>query len=209
MSEIHPSDKIEIAALTLWKTYASDEAFLLKRLEKHHPQTFMHSIRVAYYSFLVGQSMGLSDQQKRVLWKSAVLHDIGKLMIPEEVLNKTEALNEQEWQMIRDHCINGAEIVEHCQLSNLDLEVIRYHHENLDGTGYYGLTDSKLNLFTRIVRVVDSYDAMTEARGYNLLRTKDSALDELYRWNEIFYDPMVVKTFHHIIQRSASPSLRV
>lgn len=190
--------KFEHMTLKLWRLYGIDHLFLLKRLERHHEKTFRHAIRVGYYSFILGKALGLTEQEAITLLKSAYLHDIGMLTVPEDVLNKREELNEQDWNIIRSHSKNGVEIVGNCPESDIDLDVILYHHENLDGTGYFGLTEHDLSLPVRIVRVADSFDAMTNGRCNNPIKSFGEAFEELYRWSDMMFDANVVDTFHQL-----------
>lgn len=193
--------KLEHMTLKLWKLYGTDHLFLLKRIEKHHEKTFRHAIRVGYYSFLLGKELGLSEEEAITLLKSAYLHDVGMLSVPAEVLNKREELTEQDWEIIRSHCQSGVDIVGNCPDSDIDLDVILHHHENLDGTGYFGLTEQELSLPVRIVRVADSFDAMTNGRGNNPIKSFNEAFNELYRWSDMMFDANVVHTFHQLYKQ--------
>lgn len=197
--------KFEHLTFKLWKLYGSEHLFLLKRLERHHEKTFKHSIRVGYYSFIIGKALGLTEEEAMTLLKSAYLHDIGMLSVPANILNKREELTEQDWEIIRAHCQNGVEIVRHCPGSEIDLDVIMKHHENLDGTGYFGLSEQELSLPVRIVRVADSFDAMIHGRCNNPIKSHNEAFDELYRWSDMIFDAEVVHTFYQLYkQRSHS-----
>ncbi|MFC4768036.1 HD-GYP domain-containing protein [Effusibacillus consociatus] len=177
-------------------------AFLMRRLKEHHPYTYVHSLRVAHYSFELAKMMGFSDPELDVLVRSALLHDVGKLKIPRKILDKKGKLDEKEWLNLRLHSQYGAEIVQEFSYSGLvDPEVILYHHENMDGTGYpFGLTGGALSLSVRIVRITDSFDAMTTMRAYNQLKSMDRAIDELFRWSDVHFDLEAVGIFERYIQ---------
>ncbi|WP_199615350.1 HD-GYP domain-containing protein [Paenibacillus alkalitolerans] len=176
-------------------------SFLMKRLCSHHLPTYHHSLRVAMYSFSIADKVGFNEQEKEILLRSALLHDIGKLMVPHTILEKKEELQPQELEIIRGHSYLGVEMLRDLINEELvDSDIIMYHHENLDGSGYpLGKREKDLSLLVRIVRVVDSYDRMTWNRGYNVPRTSEEALTELYRWNDVCYDGRIVRCFHKIL----------
>lgn len=173
----------------------------MRRLKEHHPYTYYHSVRVAHYSLEVAKMIGLSKREQDVLLRSALLHDVGKLHIARELLDKEDKLNQKEFAHLRSHPQYGFEIVH--ELINrglVDLEVILYHHENLDGTGYlFGLSGKDLSLSVRIVRVTDSFDAMTTVRGYNRPKTIGQAMDEMFGLSDVQFDLEVVGIFERYI----------
>lgn len=170
-------------------------SFLLKRLEQHHKETFWHSLRVASLCSAISDALTMEPKVKEVLLRSALLHDIGKLMIDRRILNKQEQLTDQEWKTVKKHCEDGAEMIRNLQLdAAIDLDVIRYHHENLDGTGYTELKEDQLSMSVKIIRVADSFDAMTGPRTYRSALSVQQSFDELFRWSGIHFEPLVVKT---------------
>ncbi|GAX91179.1 HD-GYP domain-containing protein [Effusibacillus lacus] len=176
-------------------------AFILGRLKEHHSYTYFHSLRVAHYSLELAKMMGLYRLEQQVLVRSALLHDVGKLFVAREILDKKERLNEEELRILRLHPQFGFEIVQEMVNPGLvDLDVLLYHHENLDGTGYpFGLTGKFLSLPVRIVRLADSFDAMTTVRAYNQPKSLEQAMNELVRWSGEHFDLEVVKIFEQYI----------
>ncbi len=173
-------------------------SFFMKRLSAYHLPTFQHSVRVALYSMTIADRMGIVPAEGIVFLRSMLLHDIGKLSVPKAVLDKQSPLASEEWDMIGRHTVTGFEMLkDFIKKGWVDPEIILYHHENMDGTGYpFGLMAKDLTLFVRILRVADSYDAMTGGRGYRPAISHDEAMEELYRWSGVTYDSEIVDCFH-------------
>jgi putative nucleotidyltransferase with HDIG domain len=126
----------------------------------------------------------------------ALLHDIGKVEISRQILNKPNRLNSLEWDVFRQHTIWGAEIIDPLKSLHGVKEIVLYHHENFDGTGYpEGISGDNIPLGARILRIVDSYDAMTTDRPYKMAMSLDQALEELDRYSGIHYDPIILLEF--------------
>jgi len=139
---------------------------LAETLDKRDPYTGGHVRRVVAYSMLLGAEMELSRSDLKDLWLAATLHDIGKIATPDRILSKPSPLDQEEFEIMKRHPIDGAAIVSH--LSNPTvLEGVRNHHERVDGKGYPdGLAGGQLPLVARIIAVADTYDAMTTSRPY-------------------------------------------
>jgi putative nucleotidyltransferase with HDIG domain len=155
-----------------------------------------HSDRVTEYAMKIGREMKLSEQDLKRLEYAGHLHDIGKIGIHEETLNKTEALTEAEWREVRKHPVKGGEILEPIgQLKDL-IEIIKHHHEFYDGTGYPdGLAGEKIPLLARILSVADSVEAMKGARPYKEGRKMEEIVDEVKRCSGTQFDPLIVDAF--------------
>ncbi|MGE7603689.1 HD domain-containing phosphohydrolase [Peribacillus sp. NPDC097675] len=158
-----------------------------------------HSIRVAEYAIRIGEEFGLDPIQVDLLKKSALLHDIGKVGIPDMVLLKEGRLTEEEFAEIQKHPGVGAKIIEQ---SNMDEELlklvpgIKYHHERYDGFGYPdGLAGEEIPLFGRIIAVADAFDAMTSNRTYRSGMTAEKALHILQDGSGSQWDPNIVDCF--------------
>lgn len=174
--------------------------FLLERLKRYDRHTYDHSKRVAQYALDVANQFYFSEEKKAVLFRSALLHDIGKLNIPIKILNKREMLQKNEWQNVKNHPQQGVCILEKLIDDGLvDRDIILYHHENLDGSGYFGINEPYLSLSVRILRVVDSFDAMTSLRSYKQAKLLNEAFEELYRWKEIHFDSDVVEKLYYLL----------
>lgn len=129
--------------------------------------TFGHSVNVAVLSVLTGVAMGFSDSSLYQLGIGAILHDVGKVLIPTEILNKPAALTAEEYAVIQRHSEFGLSIVEHSQISPLSKRIIYEHHEKFDGSGYpQGLKGVDIHPFSQIVGMADMFDALTADRVY-------------------------------------------
>src|SRR5690606_25836158 len=114
----------------------------------------------------------------------------------------------QDGRVSLEHCEMGKQIAKQWgDESWVDTDMIQYHHENLDGTGHYGLSWEQLNIQTRIIRVTDSYDKMTKPSMNNDQHTMEEAFEELYRWSDMIYDLSVVEQFYKLIKKSSSTFL--
>lgn len=174
---------------------------LVRMLEAKDKYTSGHSERVAGYAADIGRAMGLPEEKIDILKKAAEIHDIGKLTIHENLLNKKEKLTEDEWLAIREHPVLGEEILKPALLDDEVMLIVRNHHERYDGTGYPDkLVGHNINLLTQIISVADAYDAMTSPRSYKTVMTKDKALEELKKGSGKQFNPEVVEKFLEIMK---------
>lgn len=126
-----------------------------------------HCERLSRYSVALGRSLGLSQEYLKALRRGGYLHDVGKIAIPESILNKRSGLTEEEWEIMREHPMIGERICKPLKSLKLVLPIIRHHHERWDGSGYPdGLKGQAIPLTARILQVVDIYDALITARPY-------------------------------------------
>ena len=174
----------------------------LGMLQRSHPYTQGHANRVAQMARNVGKELGLSSDRIHHLEMAAVLHDVGKITIDEEILDLPRKLTEREFEHVRDHAANGGDIL--APLSGLEplAHWIRCHHERADGKGYpSGLSDDHVPLESRIISVIDAFDAMIggdspeEKRSYRKPMTVEAALNELKRCAGTQFDSRVVAAF--------------
>ncbi|MDQ1257080.1 MAG: Response regulator [Candidatus Hydrogenedentes bacterium] len=194
---------IQIAHLSTLKSMA-----LL--LEAKDPYTHGHSERVRDYAVLAARRLGLSAQEIETLKLGAVLHDIGKVGVPDAVLNKDGRPTAEEWDMIKRHPVIGHDVLAPVRfLREEHLMLVRHHHEKIDGSGYPdGLSGDTLPMAVRIIAAADSYDAMASTRAYRLARDPEYIVGELRKYSGTQFDPDVAEVFIEMIangqMRSAS-----
>ncbi|MGI6686646.1 MAG: diguanylate cyclase [Bacillota bacterium] len=158
--------------------------------------TYGHSLRVMELAKNLSLRMEVKADLIQDITFGALLHDIGKVEISRQILNKPNRLNSLEWDVFRQHTIWGAEIIDPLKSLHGVKEIVLYHHENFDGTGYpEGISGDNIPLGARILRIVDSYDAMTTDRPYKMAMSLDQALEELDRYSGIHYDPIILLEF--------------
>jgi HD-GYP domain-containing protein (c-di-GMP phosphodiesterase class II) len=177
---------------------------LAAAVDAKDPYTRGHSQRVASIAVGLGKAMGLAPAQLQELQLASLLHDVGKIGVSTEVLSKPEALNGTEWAMMKSHPSQGAEILGFVPQLSAIAEVVRHHHERLDGSGYpEGLLGEAIPPLARIVAVSDAYDAMTSARPYRGPMADHLALQELRAEGGAKYDEAVVEALAGMLAASA------
>lgn len=160
--------------------------------------TKVHSETVAHYAGLIGKCLNLSEAQMELLSVAAILHDLGKIGIPADVLNKAGSLSEDEWKLIRQHPLLGATMINGLSHKGGEdiIGAIMYHHERYNGKGYpRGLKGKDIPLLARILAVADAYSSMTAERPYRKALTKDEAIEELKKQSGKQFDPDIVSAF--------------
>ena len=174
---------------------------LLDVLGERSFETEEHAIRIKDYAVAMGRKMNLTRNVINELILLSYLHDIGKIGIPDSILTKPGKLREEEWQIMKNHAKLGSDLIKKIPDLKSISQGILYHHENWDGTGYpEGLSGIAIPLVSRIIRVVDSYDAMTSTRLYNLVKSKKSALEEIKKCSGTLYDPEIVDVFIEVAE---------
>ena len=177
---------------------------LLGELARHDRFTRMHSLRVARLAHAVGRRLGLEPSALEALAQAAVLHDVGKLRVPETILRKPGPLDADEWALVARHPEWGVDLLEDVLDHGHAVAAVQSHHERFDGRGYpEGLEGSHIPLMARIVGACDAYDAMTSARSYQPARTRAEALAELSRCSGSQFDPHVVEVLEEAVRAGA------
>jgi len=165
---------------------------LAETLDRRDPGTVRHSLTVGRLAEQTGRHLGWSAERVERVRAAGVLHDIGKLGIPDAILLKPDALDRDEWQEIRRHPEIGARILEHANLTDI-ARWVRAHHEHLDGGGYpAGLAGAAIPAEARVLAVADAYEAMTADRPYRASIGPDAAEAELRRAAGTQFDPEIV-----------------
>ena len=171
--------------------------------------THGHIKRVQNYARELAVAIGIkNDIQLKAIQAAAVLHDTGKIAIPESILNKPGPLTTDEFEVMKQHAAMGADIVSSVNFPYPVEPIVRYHHENWDGTGYPdGLMGTDIPIGARILSVVDCFDALTSDRPYRKSLSEGEAIEILLRRRGNMYDPLVVDTFLKV-HRELAPSIR-
>ena len=152
-----------------------------------------HNLRVARLCVHIGRQLSMSAGELRVLARAGLMHDIGKLGIPDSVLSKHSALDESEWSLMRTHPEMGLNLLDRAGQSSREVLAVLYHHERLDGSGYpYGLKAEGIPVEARIVAVADTYDALTSDRPYRNACTEAEARRVLIQEAKTRLDPRAV-----------------
>ena len=170
-----------------------------KTLEIRDVETYDHMRRVSNYACCLARKLGLSAQQQEDIQRGALLHDIGKVVVPDRILLKPGPLTEGEWSLMKKHVETGYRIVTGIPGLEQAAQTVRQHHERYDGSGYpQGLRGEQICLGARIFAVSDTYDAMTRDRPYRKGLSDDAAREEIRRHAGIQFDPRVVRAFLQI-----------
>ncbi|MGI9106188.1 MAG: bifunctional diguanylate cyclase/phosphohydrolase [Pyrinomonadaceae bacterium] len=158
--------------------------------------THGHVRRTQIYAMELGQLLGVSEEEKHALRAGALLHDVGKLAVPEYILNKPSKLTAAEFEKMKIHTVVGGDIIKRVNFPYPVEDIVRYHHEKWDGSGYpKGLKSEQIPLVARIIAVVDFYDATRCDRPYRVGMKREDSLDLLRKMSNSSFDPHVVETF--------------
>ena len=180
----------------LYMNYRATLHALAAALEARDVETKGHSERVVAYCLRLGKQIGLGDRDLITLEHGALLHDIGKIGVPDGILLKRGALTEDEWQYMRRHVEYGAQILRGIDFLEDATQIVAQHHERYDGGGYPNhIEGDQICLGARIFAVADAVDAITSDRPYRARRSFDDAADELIRCAGAHFDPLVVEAF--------------
>ncbi|MGC7870065.1 HD-GYP domain-containing protein [Desulfosporosinus sp. SYSU MS00001] len=174
-------------------------------LESKDTYTSGHSERVAKYALELARHLNLSEADCINIQRAAILHDIGKIGIPDAILNKPIALTKHEWEIMESHPVQGELICSRLKFAQEILPVIRFHHERYDGTGYPdGLRGEEIPFLARIISIADTVDAITSSRSYRSSSSMEKALEELRKFSGKQFDPALVQAFIEICNKKIS-----
>ena len=191
--------ELDKALNSLEGAYRSTLKALTAALETRDSETHGHSERVVTYSLRLGREYGLSSEEMKALEFGSLLHDIGKIGVPDSILRKPAKLTEEEWVRMREHPLHGQQILRGIEFLQGASRVVAQHHEKWDGTGYpLGLRNEDIDICARIFAVADAFDAITSDRVYRRGKPYEAAAQELDDWAGRQFDPKVVEAFHRV-----------
>ncbi len=184
----------QLMLVQLGQAYEASLIMLANAIELRDRYTRGHVERVTHYSMLIAEKLGWTTAQMRSLQFGAILHDIGKIYVREDILRKASKLNQEEWVEMSQHPSIGAGLLQNIPYLAAAIPIIQYHHEQWDGKGYPdGLAGEEIPQGARIVTVADSFDAMTTMRVYQQASSPQQALSEIVAGSGTRYDPAVVE----------------
>jgi putative two-component system response regulator len=196
----HRTDELERAEAVLFS--------LARSIEGKDPYTHGHCERLSQYSARLGEQLGLPEDQITALRRAGVVHDVGKIAVPDSILLKPTRLTPDEWAIMREHPVVGERICSPLKSFRLVLPIIRHHHEKLDGSGYPdGLRGDSIPVTARVLQIVDVYDALTTDRPYKKAFSITSAMETIKQEVEKgWWDPQIFDQFAHIVKSTDSLS---
>ena len=169
-----------------------------------------HSQKVSAYAALLAEAIGMGEAEVEEIRLGAVLHDVGKVGIPEQILNKNGPLNPEEWETMKTHVTYGGRLLEPLRPLARIRKMVLHHHEFFDGSGYpEALSGKIIPLGARIITIADSYDTITSDRSYKKGRTAEQALSELERCAGTQFDPALVEAFVRTMRQLPNPIIEV
>src|SRR5947207_3726453 len=191
--------ELDEALGSLENAYRSTLQALTAALEARDAETHGHSERVVTFSLRLGREYGLTSAEMKALEFGSLLHDIGKIGVPDAILRKPAKLTDEEWVLMREHPIHGQQILRGIQFLEGAARVVSQHHEKWDGSGYpLGAKGDEIDLCARIFAVADAFDAMTSDRVYRRGKSYEAAALELDEWAGKQFDAQVVRAFHRV-----------
>ncbi len=191
--------KLEESYSKLNLNYRNTVSTLSKAVDARDTYTAGHSERVSKIALKIGEKLGLSNDSLETLELAALFHDIGKIGIPDIVLNKPDRLTNEEFEKIKEHPRIGLEILKNIDFLKPILPIILYYHEKFSGRGYpEGIEGNLIPLESRIIALADTYDAMTSNRPYRNSLSHESAVTEIIKYKGIQFDPIITEAFLEI-----------
>jgi len=181
---------------SLEATYDSSLQALSAALDLRDNETKGHCLRVTAYTVHLARKMGVEEDKLIHIARGALLHDIGKIGIPDHILLKPGPLNNEEWKIMKQHVVIGAAMLESIDFLKHSMPIIKYHHERWDGKGYvHQLKGEEIPLEARIFALCDTYDAITTDRPYRKGKSHEEAVEVIRSCSETQFDPQVVEVF--------------
>lgn len=194
------NEELEMTNEKLEQAYLDSIETLRYTVEAKDPYTRGHSDRVSEFSVLIGQKLGLPEDQIKLLRIGGLFHDIGKIGIPDSILQKQAKLTDEEYSEIKNHPSIGVHILGSAKLFKDILPIVKHHHERYDGRGYpSGLKGEDIPYLARIAAVADTFDAMTSKRSYRDALDLQFVKDEIKRCEGTQFDPQIAEVFLDIL----------
>ncbi len=194
--------ELSIAFHQISETYNATLEALVVALDSRDTETQGHSKRVVEYTTLIAKRMGIESASIVNMRRGALLHDIGKIGVPDAILRKPGKLSEEEWTIMKKHPEIGCRMLNGIKFLEGSLPIVLHHHEQWDGNGYpAGLMKEAIPLGARIFAVVDTFDAMTSSRPYRKALTYEDVNDEIEKYRGIQFDPDISEIFLSIPKR--------
>ena len=195
------TSELDRALNSLEDAYRATLRALTAALETRDSETHGHSERVVTYSLRLGREYGLNSETMKALEFGSLLHDIGKIGVPDSILRKPAKLTDEEWVRMKEHPYHGQQILRGIEFLEGAARVVSQHHEKWDGSGYpVGLRGEEIDICARIFAVADAFDAITSDRVYRRGKSYQEAAKELDDWAGRQFDPKVVEVFHRVPQ---------
>jgi len=195
---IDPAEAKEVVNALVDSIMANESALVWLTMLKHRDEyTSQHSLNVCIMSLVFGRHLGLSESELHELGHGALLHDIGKMKVPLEILNKITRLTDEEMIELKQHAVYGYDMLKDSEhISEQALDIVRSHHERVDGSGYpRGLKGDAIGRYAMIVSVVDVYDAITSDRVYHMGISPHEALNLMYGWTPYSFMRELIESF--------------
>ncbi|MFW5648998.1 MAG: HD domain-containing phosphohydrolase, partial [Candidatus Alkaliphilus sp. MAG34] len=182
------------------RTHFSIIKGLVKAIEFKDSYTKGHSERVMEYSLMLGKKLNLSNKELKILRYGSILHDIGKLAIPDNILLKSGKLSDEEYELLKSHSEKGVEFIKDLKFLEDIMSIVRNHHERIDGKGYPdGLKGDEIERLTKIVTIADAYDAITSEREYRDALDEKEAIEELIKHKGTQFDSCLLDEFIEMV----------
>lgn len=190
-------------AYDLKELFSGTISAIMEALDAKDPYTSGRSKRVTFFSLKIGQKFGLSNEKLSELEVAGLLHDIGMIGVPVNIITKPDNLTEEEYELVKSHTIMGMKILEEIKQLNHVIKIVGCHHEHYNGSGYpYGFKGEEIPVESQIIAVADAYDGLTTDRAYRSSMSHEEAVKKIQSAAGTQFDPAVVETFSQIIDQA-------
>ena len=195
-------ERIKGRSDSTYRTHSPTIFALTAAIDAKDHYTYNHSLNVARYSSILATAAGLSEEQVGIIYEAALLHDIGKISIPETILSKTSSLTIDEFALMRNHVNNSIDIIRHLPSMDYLIPAVVGHHERWDGKGYpRGISGEEIPITARCLAIADSFDAMTTSRPYRGAMSTDYAAHQIEENAGTQFDPLLAHVFVNLIRQ--------